>query len=340
MVEQYDIIGDIHGHADELEELLTELGYNGSFVHPENHQVIFLGDFIDRGVQNERVITIVRTMVDRGSALAVMGNHEYNALCYHTLNYETQKHLRVHSKPHTAQHQTFLDEFHDRPDALRDVLQWIITLPMYLEIPGVLRAIHACWDQPKIDSISSFITDGTLKLWEKDGATGATMTMKFLFESNEKGPGVQKGSRSYELIETLMKGPESALFLPNGEKTFFLDKGDNPRFNTRLRWFGNEDGDLRDLTLSIPDEPTGIEKLIAESATFDRESANYYHGTTPVFFGHYWMIADEIDQAISHNAACIDYSIAKDGHLAAYKYRPNEDGGKLDRKNYSMIKSR
>jgi len=309
-------------------------------VHPNNHQVIFLGDFIDRGVQNERVITIVRTMIERGSALAVLGNHEYNALCYHTLDYETQKYLRIHSKPHTEQHQTFLHEFQTRPDDLRDVLQWMITLPIYLEIPGVLRAIHACWDQSKIESLSSFIKSGSLKQWHSGDAEGATMTMKFLFESTEKGPGVQKGSPAYELVETLLKGPESALYLPNGERTYFLDKGGNRRYNTRLRWFGNEHGRLRDLTLSIPDEPKGIDKLVGQSATFDRNAVNYYHGSTPVFFGLYWMIADEIDQAISHNAACVDYSSAKDGHLAVYKYRPQESAGKLDRKNYFMIESR
>ena len=45
----YDIIGDIHGRALELEALLKQLGYakrSGSFSHPDR-QVIFLGDFID-----------------------------------------------------------------------------------------------------------------------------------------------------------------------------------------------------------------------------------------------------------------------------------------------------
>jgi len=47
----YDLIGDIHGHADALERLLTKLGYaprRGCYRHPER-QAIFLGDFIDRG---------------------------------------------------------------------------------------------------------------------------------------------------------------------------------------------------------------------------------------------------------------------------------------------------
>ena len=49
----YDLIGDIHGHADTLERLLKQLGYSrhhGVYGHSDR-QAIFLGDFIDRGPQ-------------------------------------------------------------------------------------------------------------------------------------------------------------------------------------------------------------------------------------------------------------------------------------------------
>ena len=82
----YDLIGDIHGHADELMQLLEALGYKkaqGSYRHPDR-KVIFLGDFIDRGPKIWQVLEIVRPMIEEGKALAVMGNHELNALAYHT----------------------------------------------------------------------------------------------------------------------------------------------------------------------------------------------------------------------------------------------------------------
>lgn len=47
----YDIIGDIHGQASTLEQMLLRLGYRdegGVFRHPER-KVVYLGDFIDRG---------------------------------------------------------------------------------------------------------------------------------------------------------------------------------------------------------------------------------------------------------------------------------------------------
>src|SRR5580693_9176784 len=82
----YDLIGDIHGHADELVQLLEALGYckhGRTYAHP-GRTVIFLGDFIDRGPKIRQVLEIVRPMVEEGKALAVMGNHELNALTYHT----------------------------------------------------------------------------------------------------------------------------------------------------------------------------------------------------------------------------------------------------------------
>jgi hypothetical protein len=82
----YDIIGDIDGQADKLEALLRTLGYRdtvGAWRHQER-QAIFVGDFLDRGPAQVRSIDIVRRMVDAGAALAVMGNHELNAIAWHT----------------------------------------------------------------------------------------------------------------------------------------------------------------------------------------------------------------------------------------------------------------
>src|SRR6478672_5993369 len=55
-IQGYDLVGDIHGHADALHRLLRELNYaeiEGVFRHPEK-QMIFVGDFIDRGPQQRR----------------------------------------------------------------------------------------------------------------------------------------------------------------------------------------------------------------------------------------------------------------------------------------------
>jgi hypothetical protein len=62
----YDLIGDIYGHADALQQLLKTLGYTrrkGVYRHPER-QATFLGDFIDRGPKIRETLEIVRPMID------------------------------------------------------------------------------------------------------------------------------------------------------------------------------------------------------------------------------------------------------------------------------------
>ncbi len=58
----YDFIGDIHGHADKLEALLQQLGYqlvDGVYTHPQR-KVIFVGDYIDRGPKIRETLQIIK----------------------------------------------------------------------------------------------------------------------------------------------------------------------------------------------------------------------------------------------------------------------------------------
>ncbi|WP_037914113.1 polynucleotide kinase-phosphatase [Actinacidiphila yeochonensis] len=71
----FDVIGDVHGCARELETLLAELGYVDG-VHPAGRTAVFLGDLVDRGPDSPAVLRRVMGMVAAGSALCVSGNHE------------------------------------------------------------------------------------------------------------------------------------------------------------------------------------------------------------------------------------------------------------------------
>ncbi|MGX1272923.1 protein phosphatase [Streptomyces phaeoluteigriseus] len=71
----FDIVGDIHGCASELEALLGKLGYVDG-VHPEGRQAVFVGDLVDRGPDSPGVLRRVMAMVKSGNALCVPGNHE------------------------------------------------------------------------------------------------------------------------------------------------------------------------------------------------------------------------------------------------------------------------
>ena len=76
----FDIVGDVHGCCDELEQLLAKLGYEraatGAFAHPEGRRAIFVGDLVDRGPRIVDTVRLVKAMVDSGSALCVPGNHD------------------------------------------------------------------------------------------------------------------------------------------------------------------------------------------------------------------------------------------------------------------------
>ena len=76
----FDVIGDVHGCADELHALLDRLGYapgeDGVRRHPEGRKAVFVGDLVDRGPRVAAVLKTVMAMVEAGSALAVPGNHD------------------------------------------------------------------------------------------------------------------------------------------------------------------------------------------------------------------------------------------------------------------------
>ena len=78
----FDVIGDVHGCYDELAALLIRLGYRlpkqgDALAHGEGRTVVFLGDLVDRGPRIVDVLRLAMDAVDAGSALCVIGNHEW-----------------------------------------------------------------------------------------------------------------------------------------------------------------------------------------------------------------------------------------------------------------------
>ena len=70
----YFVVGDIHGKAQMLEELMTEW--------MEKLNWSFLGDLIDRGENGKRSIEIVKDYVDHHGAVCLSGNHELHVLAW------------------------------------------------------------------------------------------------------------------------------------------------------------------------------------------------------------------------------------------------------------------
>ena len=111
----YDIIGDIHGHTEKLEALLQKMGYEkikGYYHHPER-KVLFVGDYIDRGPMIKETLCMVREMVENEAAIALLGNHEYNAICFHFTHPEGG-HFRKHEIKNIVQHYETLQQFQNK----------------------------------------------------------------------------------------------------------------------------------------------------------------------------------------------------------------------------------
>lgn len=83
----FDIIGDVHGCASELETLLAKLGYviaweedrgerTVTVTPPAGRKAVFLGDLVDRGPNSPDVLRIAMSMAAAGTGYCIQGNHE------------------------------------------------------------------------------------------------------------------------------------------------------------------------------------------------------------------------------------------------------------------------
>ncbi len=82
-----DIVGDVHGMTDELEALLSRLGWTVSWSgdgearaatlsHPDDRRLVFVGDMVDRGPRSLDALRIMRSAVMSGVGYAVASNHD------------------------------------------------------------------------------------------------------------------------------------------------------------------------------------------------------------------------------------------------------------------------
>lgn len=293
----YDIIGDIHGAADKLHALLAKLGYRilqGAYRHP-SRTAIFVGDFVDRGPKQIETVMTVRRMVDAGTAQAVMGNHEFNAIAWHTPDPNRPgETLRTRSgllgQKNRQQHGAFLAEVEHDPALHAEVIDWFLTLPLWLDLPG-LRVVHACWHDGYIDQLRPRLRPGAHLDLELMAAASRSDTLEFV------------------TVEGLTKGLEIAL--PEGHT--FLDKDGHERKRTRIRWWDDTATTYRDLALVGEDLRQRLPDIPVPS-----DIRQQYDNAKPVFFGHYWMTG--MPAPLSPTVACVDYSSGKGGPLVAYRW--------------------
>jgi hypothetical protein len=291
----YDIIGDIHGHATQLEHLLLKLDYqfvNDSYQHPDGRQVIFVGDLIDRGSQILETLHIVKTMCDRGQATCIIGNHEYNAICFHTPHIEKGGFFRDHSWKEIKQHSQTLEQFHKKEDEWDMYLEWFKSLPLFLELPA-FNVVHAYWNESNIEWIKQHYT---------------TMDSDFLSRC------CIKENEAFRVIEETLKGIETAL--PTGITN--PDKEGNHRGDCRVKWWMPlaDRKTMNDVLIPCP------EALKQQTIPSDKHFARY-EGAKPVFFGHYSLKYDPIIE--NPLAICTDYNTAHGIDLLACRVDVKND---------------
>ncbi len=303
-----DFIGDIHGEYQHLITLLSKLSYSrtsNSWRHPEGRKICFLGDYVDRGPQILEVVQTIRGMVDAGDAYAIMGNHEFNLISWHTsLTEGSSERCRPERKRYQLEESLVqLGEYDS------EWIEWMRTLPPVWRRSGAV-AVHACWSPDDADTIMSE--------WHK---AGNYWTPDLIRMAAEDGP-------LLGAVERVMKGPE--ISLPNGT-TMELGQGDI-RQHARIQWWTPPD-----TTAPMGDQI--IPNLKQQTPTLTTEQGEAWppgiKSTDPlVFCGHYWL-KEEDPKPRTEKVVCLDYSVAKEGFLCAYRY----DGENIARAE-KMIGSR
>ena len=298
----FDLIGDIHGHAAELEELLRRMGYRhreGAWRHSAR-KVVFVGDFLDRGPQIRQTLRLVRDMLEAGSARTVLGNHEWNAFAFHTADPDAPgEFLRRHTARNTHQVAATLAQV-PAPE-LASHLAFLRTLPIRLDVAEEgMRVVHACWDDVAFGVIDEALV--------RHGG----MSEPFLVE------GSNPESLLFAALEIVLKGKE--MQLPPGDS--LVDKDGVRRTLARVRWYAPTAGQTV-ASYTLPHFPYLSPAPLP--ARVVAEARPYPHPAPPVFFGHYWL-DDPAPAALAPNVFCLDYSVAAGGFLCGYRVGGGRDG--------------
>jgi len=294
----YDVIGDLHGCASSLVQLLELLGYSrksGVWQHP-SRQALFLGDIIDRGTQIRETLDIVYRMVAAGHAHCIMGNHEYYALAWHmSAPKETQQlFVRDHNQRHARLWQETAEEFAQHPQEWSDYLDWFAQLPLYLDGER-FRLVHAYWD------------DALIKQVEQQFA-GGRVSREFIQQS-----AIRDGF-SYQVFNRLLRGIN--LPLPDGVTVQGSDGLQRRTF--RAKFWPEEQMAKTYADFAFQPDPIPEQVALKPLPKDLLQQVEQHSSEQPILFvGHYWCKGEP--SYIQPNLACLDYSAVNSGKLVAYR---------------------
>lgn len=285
------VFGDIHGHYDTLILLLDKIGIDTDSI-PDDVELIFLGDLIDRGPKSYDVVRLVKKLCDSGKARCILANHEFNFV-----NFNTKSKLGTGSyrRPRSDKNLTEIAETwasyrvygrHDN-ETLEEHVKWMESLPIALELDDI-NLVHACWHEESLSQLQKrgdgyYLSD---ELWERAS---------------------DKDDPIYKSVEILCKGLEKEL--PDGMS--FLDRNGVTRTLARVCWWKRNPSDWNDYVLGA--DLSALEGLPPDNLEFSVSK--------PTLFGHYWRTG--LPQIEDKMASCLDFSVAaySGGYLCAYEFR-------------------
>lgn len=152
------VIGDIHGCAELLQDLLSRID-----ATPEDHRIVCVGDFVDRGESSAEVLGLLRERqsADPDRFICLMGNHEKMMLDFiHRTQERGPRWLRNGGLQTLASFRVAGATeglSGDRLDAVSeafaaamgpDLLGWVENLPLSWT-SGSLTVVHAAMDPQK-----------------------------------------------------------------------------------------------------------------------------------------------------------------------------------------------
>jgi len=299
----YDIIGDVHGHADQLKSLLKIMGYTpgeNGYSHP-TRKAVFVGDFINRGPKIRETILLIRKMVEGCSAYAILGNHELYAVLYYLRDTEGKYYKKRIPKYQLQINQT-LAEFEAYKEEFKSHLKWFRTLPMFLDF-GKIRVVHAYWDHDNINILKEKITGPKLKksLLREIALNGTDFSNRFW----ETCKGVD-----FQLPKDIL---------------IFDDKG-RPHRSFRMKWWESPAGKTFK-EISLESRFNLPEYTVPQEIVHSKRS--YPKSDPIVFFGHYCL--KDCCSVIKDNLCCVDSCVTRSGKLVAYRWNGET---KVDKANF------
>ncbi|MEP7321721.1 MAG: metallophosphoesterase [Saprospiraceae bacterium] len=299
----YDLIGDVHGHAKELKQLLHKLEYEpkkGLYQHA-TRKAIFVGDLINRGPDTKEVLEIVRPMVQSGFAKAILGNHELNLMAFYCLD-DFNKPLHNHSIRNIMQLLPVLESFKNSEAEMHEYIDWMFSLPLFLEFED-FRVVHACWHQDSINFV-------------RKNFPNKKFNRELLIKSYQS-----RGSE-FKAVHILLKGVEVPL--PRNKKV--VDAESVRRGFIRVKWWENHLGKTYKQISAQSKGKLPDYKIPNNLINID---VTYPQDAPPVFIGHYSM--NRTPALLKPNVCCLDFDVIKSGHITAYRWNGES---KLSGKNF------